>query len=285
MYNFVEYFKNLDLYALIDGAVLIVAVTLVVLFYTYKRNLMVLLISISLIVLAIVLNVVSNMVDYEILTLSRAIVHYALIFLVVSTAVTYQSDLRSMAQKISNPRGVDLYTEGYGSDDELRDTTTEILTACQNMAKQDIGAIIVIAGPAQFPNSILETGTNLGAVLSAGLLESIFNTKSPLHDGAVIVKGNRILAAGCFLPLTQKNISKDMGTRHRAAVGITEETDVLSIVISEETGIISSVRDGDIRRYMTMEKLKDEIEEAFGISPTALAKKAALRDKHMRRMK
>lgn len=285
MYNFLEYFKNIDLFALIDGAILITTVTLVVLFFAYKRNLRVVLISISLVVLAIVLNIIFYMVDYEVLTISRAIVHYGLIFLIVATAVTYQSDLRSMAQKISNPRGVDLYSEGYGSDDELRDTTTEILTACQNMAKQDIGAIIVITGTSEFPVSILETGTNLGASLSAGLIESIFNTKSPLHDGAVVVKGNRILAAGCFLPLTQKSISKDMGTRHRAAVGISEESDVLSIVISEETGIISSVRDGDIKRYMTMEKLKDEIEESFGISASALAKKAAQRDKHMRRMK
>ena len=115
------------------------------------------------------------------------------------------------------------------------------------------------------------------------MLESIFNTKSPLHDGAVIVKGNKILAAGCFLPLTQKNISRDMGTRHRAAIGISEESDVLSIVISEETGIISTVRDGEIKRYMTMDKLKDEIEEAFGISASALAKKAAQRVKHLRK--
>ncbi|HKL94667.1 MAG TPA: DNA integrity scanning protein DisA nucleotide-binding domain protein [Clostridia bacterium] len=285
MYNFLEYFKNIDLFALIDGAILITTVTLVVLFFAYKRNLRVVLISISLFVLAIVLNIISYMVDYEVLTISRAIVHYGIIFLVVATAIIYQTDLRSMAQKISNPRGVDLYSEGYGSDDELRDTTTEILTACQNMAKQDIGAIIVITGTSEFPVSILETGTNLGASLSSGLIESIFNTKSPLHDGAVVVKGNRILAAGCFLPLTQKSISKDMGTRHRAAVGISEESDVLSIVISEETGIISSVRDGDIKRYMTMEKLKDEIEESFGISASALAKKAAQRDKHMRRMK
>ncbi|MDD4839329.1 MAG: DNA integrity scanning protein DisA nucleotide-binding domain protein [Clostridia bacterium] len=283
MYNFLEYFKNIDLYALVDGAILITIATLVVLFFAYKRNLRVLVIFLAVIILAIVLNVFSYMAGYEILTFARAATHYVLMFIIFASAVVYQSDLRSMAQKISNPHGIDLYSEGYGSDDELRDATTEMLTACQNMAKQDIGAIIVITCATQVPASILETGTRLGASLSAGLLESIFNTKSPLHDGAVIVKGNKILAAGCFLPLTQKNISRDMGTRHRAAIGISEESDVLSIVISEETGIISTVRDGEIKRYMTMDKLKDEIEEAFGISASALAKKAAQRVKHLRK--
>lgn len=285
MYNFYEFFKNIDLYALVDGALLITIATLVILFFVYKRNVRVLLILFAVLVLAIVVNVFSYMCDHEVLTLARAILHYTLIFILVATAVAYQSDLRSFAQKISNPHGADLYSEGFGSDDELRDATTEILTACQNMAKQDVGAIIVITGSTEVPSSITDSGTKLGAVLSSGLLESLFNTKSPLHDGAVIVKGNKIIAAGCFLPLTQKNISKDMGTRHRAAVGISEECDVLSIVVSEETGIISIVRNGEIKRYMTMEKLKDEIEESFGISASALAKKAAARDKRIRRQR
>ena len=283
MFDFYQYFKNLDLYALVDGAILIIVSTLLALFFAYKRNLRVLLIFAAVVILAVVLNVYGNMADHEILTLSRAIMHYALIFVLFAAAIVYRSDLRSMVQKVSNPHAISLYSEGYGSDDDLRISTTEILTACQNMAKQNIGAIIVITYSTQVPTSILDTGTALGANLSAGLLESLFNVKSPLHDGAVIVKGNKILAAGCFLPLTQKNISRDMGTRHRAAIGISEESDVLSIVISEETGIISTVRNGEIRRYITMEKLKDEIEDAYGISPSALAKKAAQRDRHIRR--
>lgn len=83
------------------------------------------------------------------------------------------------------------------------------------------------------------------------------------------------------MTLTQRNVNKEMGTRHRAAIGITEDTDVLSIVVSEETGIISVVKHGEIKRYMTMDKLKDEIEEAYGISPTAIA----LRDAHAGRRK
>jgi diadenylate cyclase len=150
------------------------------------------------------------------------------------------------------------------------------------MAKQDVGAIIIIDTAGDIHENILDTGTRLGAVISAGLLESIFNTKAPLHDGAVIVRGNKIVAAGCFLTLTQRNVNKEMGTRHRAAIGITEETDVLSIVVSEETGIISVVKHGEIKRYMTMDKLKDEIEDAYGISPTALARRAEQNSKKKR---
>ena len=186
---------------------------------------------------------------------------YFTLFVLIVTAVVYQSDFKSIFQKLGNPKGLSIFGETMSSDDELREATTEILSACQDMAKQDVGAIIIIDMNGDIQDTIIESGTQLGAVLTAPLLESIFNTKAPLHDGAVVVRGNKIVAAGCFLPLTQRNVNKEMGTRHRAAIGITEETDVLSIVVSEETGIISVVRHGEIKRYMTMDKLKDEIED------------------------
>ena len=193
--------------------------------------------------------------------------HYVVIFDIVAACVVYQNDFKNIFQKVSSQKQLEMHT----NDDDLRDATAEILTACQDMAKQDVGAIIIIDSSGDIHDNILDTGTRLGATLSAALLESIFNTKAPLHDGAVIVRGNKIIAAGCFLTLTQRNVNKEMGTRHRAAIGITEETDVLSIVVSEETGIISVVKHGEIKRYMTMDMLKDQIEEAYGISPTAIA--------------
>ena len=202
-----------------------------------------------------------------------------MIALIVMCCVVYQSDLKALFQRITNPRGLPVFNDGQNSDDELRETTAEILSACQDMAKQDVGAIIIIDSNNSINDTVLSSGTMLNAELTAALLESIFNTKAPLHDGAVIVRGNKVVAAGCFLPLTQRNINKEMGTRHRAAIGITEDTDVLSIVVSEETGIISVVKRGEIKRYMTMDKLKDEIEEAFGISPNAIAKRQAKEDK------
>lgn len=279
MYDFVSYASAIDFYAVIDGVVLIAALALLVMLFAYRRNIRVMLVVLSVAVLEVLVMVLSALSDHEILTVSRYILHYAMITVIVMCCVVYQSDLKAIFQRISNPRGLPAFNDGLGSDDELRETTAEILSACQDMAKQDVGAIIIIDSNNSINDTVLDSGTMLNAKLSASLLESIFNTKAPLHDGAVIVRGDKVVAAGCFLPLTQRNINKEMGTRHRAAIGITEDTDVLSIVVSEETGIISVVKRGEIRRYMTMDKLKDEIEEAFGISASAIARRQAKEDK------
>lgn len=279
MYDFAGYATNIDYYAIIDGVVLVATLALLVMLFAFRRNVRVMIIVLSVALLEVLVMVLSSMSDHEILTVSRYILHYVMIALIVMCCVVYQSDLKALFQRITNPRGLPVFNDGQNSDDELRETTAEILSACQDMAKQDVGAIIIIDSNNSINDTVLGSGTILNAELSASLLESIFNTKAPLHDGAVIVRGNKVVAAGCFLPLTQRNINKEMGTRHRAAIGITEDTDVLSIVVSEETGIISVVKRGEIRRYMTMDKLKDEIEEAFGISPNAIAKRQAKEDK------
>src|SRR6185369_16428725 len=111
----------------------------------------------------------------------------------------------------------------------------------------------------------VESGVALDAVLSFDLLVTIFNHDLPLHDGAVIVQNNRIAAAACFLPLTVKpRLSKDLGTRHRAAIGITEETDALAIVVSEETGSVALTHDGQIERGLELNDLRLRLREAFG---------------------
>ncbi len=280
-YNFVEYVKHmadLGLYAIIDGVILVAILIMMIAFFVYKRNVKMFIFLLLAIVLEVLVIVLAELNDWKILMVSRYILHYAVIFNLVVTVVVYQNDFKNLFQKISSSKSMETHT----SDDELRDATAEILTACQDMAKQDVGAIIIIDTPGDIHENILDTGTRLGAVISAGLLESIFNTKAPLHDGAVIVRGNKIIAAGCFLTLTQRNVNKEMGTRHRAAIGVTEDTDVLSIVVSEETGIISVVKHGEIKRYMTMDKLKDEIEDAYGISPTAIARRAEQKNKKKR---
>ena len=279
MYDFAAYAQNIDLYAIIDGVVLLAALALLVMLFAYRRNIRVMVMVLAVALLEVLEAVLSSMSDHEILTVSRYILHYVMLALIVMCCVVYQSDLKAIFQRISNPRGLSSFNDGMNSDDELRETTAEILSACQDMAKQDVGAIIIIDSNNSINDTVLGSGTILNAELSAALLESIFNTKAPLHDGAVIVRGNKVVAAGCFLPLTQRNINKEMGTRHRAAIGITEDTDVLSIVVSEETGIISVVKRGELRRYMTMDKLKDEIEDAFGISPGAIARRQAKEDK------
>ena len=261
-YNFIEFFKNIDLYALIDFVVLFAVLAIVICFFVYKRNIKVLILLLGC-ALDILINILAELIGHSALEIARYITHFIVLFDIVAACVVYQNDLKNIFQKVSTSRNIEL----HNSNDELRASTLEILTACQDMAKQDVGAIIIIDSSGDIHENILDTGTRLDAVLSAPLLESIFNTKAPLHDGAVIVRGNRIIAAGCFLTLTQRNVNKEMGTRHRAAIGVTEETDVLSIVVSEETGIISVVKHGEIKRYMTMDKLNDEIEMAYGISP------------------
>lgn len=211
--------------------------------------------------------------------LCSEVLRYFLLFLLVAVVVVYQSDLRSIFQRIATPHGIDLFQEGFGSDDDLHAATDELLSALQTMAKQNTGAIIIIT-PTTMDSNILETGTELNAKISAPLLVSIFNTKAPLHDGAVIVKGNKILSAGCFLPLTQEaGVAKELGTRHRAALGITEESNVMAIVVSEETGIISVAKGGQLQRYMTIDKLKEKIETIYAISPLAIEAKADVADK------
>lgn len=278
-YNFVEFFKNLDLFAIIDLVIFLAVLVTIICFFVYKRNVKVLILLLLGSILDISVNVLAGFVGHSALEVAKYITRFIVIFDIVAACVVYQNDLKNIFQKVSTAKNIEL----HNSNDELRAATLEILTACQDMAKQDVGAIIIIDSAGDIHDNILDTGTRIDAVLSAPLLESIFNTKSPLHDGAVIVRGNRIIAAGCFLTLTQRNVNKEMGTRHRAAIGVTEDTDVLSIVVSEETGIISVVRHGEIKRYMTMDKLNDEIEMAYGISLMSVS--SSVRGDHKKKHK
>lgn len=157
--------------------------------------------------------------------------------------------------------------EGFDlSEEEVEANIANIVKACQNMSKADIGALIVVVRES-ISDSILESGTMINAVISSELLETIFFPKSPLHDGAVIIKGNKILAAGCYLPLSQEQtLAKELGTRHRAAMGITElNPTVTSIVVSEETGIITAVYDKQIKRYLDGQNLTKALQYAYNM--------------------
>lgn len=198
--------------------------------------------------------------------ITKRVMDIGAIFLIAAFAVVYQSDLKVIFSKLSRTSEKSGRYEYETSDEDLTNSATQIVKACQNMAKNDVGALIIIVRT-EVPSHILDTGTRLEAVVTSGLLESIFSTKGPLHDGAVVIKGERVLSAGCFLPLSQEvDIAKELGTRHRAAIGITEESDVLAIVVSEETGIISTVDHGKIKRYMTPEKLFEQIKQAYGVT-------------------
>ena len=137
-----------------------------------------------------------------------------------------------------------------------------IVKAVQNLSKNNTGALIVLSG-GNLPKDIIDSGVTLNANISNQLIEGIFIPKAPLHDGAMIIYGDKIQAAGCFLPLTQKDFPKDYGTRHRAGIGVTEVADVSAIIVSEETGIVSYVRRGEITRYVDSKSLKRYLKDYY----------------------
>src|SRR5499426_342944 len=139
----------------------------------------------------------------------------------------------------------------------------EIILAVTTLAANQTGALIVIERDIGL-KTYIESGIALDAALSYDLLVTIFNSAVPLHDGAVIVQNGRIAAAACFLPLTVKpRLSKELGTRHRAAIGVTEETDAVAIIVSEETGAISFAHDGEMERYLDPDTLRLRLRDAL----------------------
>ena len=141
----------------------------------------------------------------------------------------------------------------------------EIVLAATTLASEKIGALIVIERNVGLRNFI-DAGVQLDAKLTYDLLVTIFNTEAPLHDGATIIQRERIAAASCFLPLTKNpSISRELGTRHRAAIGITEDTDAITVVVSEETGLISFVEGGRIKRNLDTNQLRSLLLSAMEV--------------------
>lgn len=141
-----------------------------------------------------------------------------------------------------------------------------VVRACDDMAERRVGALIVIARRTAI-GTVVDNGVRLEAVVSEELLETIFQPGSPLHDGAVIIDGDRLVAAGCVLPLaTEGELPKEFGTRHRAALGMSQESDALVIIVSEERGSISLARGGSILFRMKPEDLRSELQELLRVS-------------------
>ncbi|MBQ8109986.1 MAG: diadenylate cyclase CdaA [Clostridia bacterium] len=147
--------------------------------------------------------------------------------------------------------------------DQVERPVAEIVRAMNDMARKKIGALIVIERMTGL-RDVIETGTTVDAEISAPLIENIFEPNTPLHDGAMIIQDRRINAAACILPLSEDpSISRDLGTRHRAAIGITETTDAVSLIVSEETGIISMAREGRLTRHLDARSLTILLTELF----------------------
>ncbi|HKL11940.1 MAG TPA: diadenylate cyclase CdaA [Clostridia bacterium] len=148
-------------------------------------------------------------------------------------------------------------------DEEVKDRIDEIVSAAASLSRQKIGALIILERETGI-NDVIETGTKIEARISSSLLINIFFPNSPLHDGAVIIRDDRIMAAGCFLPLSENSsLSKELGTRHRAGLGITETTDAVVIIVSEETGAISVAREGKLSRFLDTDTLSGLLQELY----------------------
>jgi len=156
----------------------------------------------------------------------------------------------------------------------------EVVKAVQNMAKTKTGCLLVLQRKSPL-RDIRESGTALNALISQALIENIFVVNTPLHDGATIFREDRILAAGCFLPLSANpDLPQTIGTRHRAALGISENSDCLAIVVSEETGIISLAQNGELERYVDSARLRAVLMKEYGSQSTSRLDTLWFRRKH-----
>jgi diadenylate cyclase len=182
-------------------------------------------------------------------------------YVVFAIIVLFQADIRRALAHFGRAQFFK-YFERASSDDE---TLEELVVAASTLAARRTGAIIVVERQIGLRNYI-EGGIPLDALVTYDLLASIFNTGSPLHDGAVIVQGDRIAAAACFLPLSvNPRVSRELGTRHRAALGITEENDAVAIVVSEETGAISLAIGGGLERGLSIDALQRRLQSLLGV--------------------
>ncbi|SMC27082.1 diadenylate cyclase [Clostridium acidisoli DSM 12555] len=174
---------------------------------------------------------------------------------VLSIIIIFQPEIRRVLEHLGRSAFNDFHV--FEDKEKMDEVITQILNAVFNLSETRTGALIVLEQRTKLED-IMKTGTKIDADVSSALLENIFVVNTPLHDGATIIRNNRIAASGCFLPLSSNyDISKKLGTRHRAGIGISENSDSLVIIVSEETGAVSLAINGKLTRNYTKDKLKD----------------------------
>lgn len=184
---------------------------------------------------------------------------------VVVLVIVFQPELRRMLEQLGRSK---IARQVFGSPKKHRNAqmelhVSEIVKALNDMSRKKIGALIVLERSTKL-GDIIESGTTVDAEISSALIQNIFEPNTPLHDGAMIIRDERIIAAACILQLSDDySISRELGTRHRAAIGITETTDAVSLIVSEETGIISMAREGKLTRYLDTKSLTILLTELF----------------------
>lgn len=214
LYKFIKYARNSRVWQLLKGIILILIIT-----------------------------ALSDVLQLKILNF---ILNFFMPYGVIALIVIFQPELRRMLEQL----GTNKITKYFGIDKDLETRTKEdiykVVIAAKELSNAKIGGLIVLERDIQI-NDIIDTGVAIGSEVSPQLIVNIFMPKTPLHDGAVIISKNKIAAAACILPLAQdKDIAKEIGTRHRAGLGISKESDAIAVIISEETGKISVAKDGTL---------------------------------------
>lgn len=181
--------------------------------------------------------------------------------------ILFQPELRKILEQLGRGARLDHFHNG---NDENTRIINEITLCLTNLSRRRVGALIVFEQRTGLKD-VLETGTQLNSDISAPLLENIFEPNTPLHDGAVVIRGQRIMAGACVLTLSESNtITRDLGTRHRAAIGVSETTDAVVFIVSEETGIISVARGGKLIRHLDAKAIKDILSTMYHDSGSSL---------------
>lgn len=189
------------------------------------------------------------------LTMLEWIINKTLTIGILSVIIIFQPEIRRVLEHLGRSAFNDKHL--LENDEVMEKVVNEVVDAVVNLAETKTGALIVIENRTGL-GEVINTGTKLDALVSSAILKNIFVVNTPLHDGATIIRNDRIVASGCFLPLTNsENISKLLGTRHRAGIGISENSDALTIIVSEETGVISLAVNGNLTRNYNGDRLKD----------------------------
>lgn len=209
------------------------------------------------ILFVVIINVIIGLLGFNTInTILSQILDVGIIALII----LFQPEIRKLLYRLGTNTSLDRFFSTSSTDKAIE----EVIDAVKDLSKNKIGALIVFARTSSLQD-LVDAGVNIDAEVKSALLVTIFRKETPLHDGAVVIRGNRIVAASCYLPISQNpNISTSFGTRHRAAVGISETNNVFVVVVSEETGRISIARNGALTSGLTIQKLRTEMEEAFG---------------------
>ena len=210
--------------------------------------------------LLLVISFLSNMLG---LVSLNWLLNYILANGAIVVVILFQPEFRKALERMGRSRLMTKKSKKQGLDDDRELLVAEIMQTLTDLSKRRVGALIVFEQQTGLED-VIETGTRLNASISAPLLENIFEPNTPLHDGAVVIRDDIVEAAACILPLAEASgVSRELGTRHRAAVGISENTDAIVLIVSEETGIISMARDGELTRPMSVSDLSELLNQIY----------------------